>query len=111
MLSSSDESIFLPGTLKHTDIQVRGMDKKLHKADAKGVAQLTWHSRQQNAMFRITTEGILTKKSIPDAFTIVSVPQLNYDGVALYQAKEGETPYLHTGPVFEPSLIANRAHV
>ena len=97
---------FLPGTLRPTNIQVRGMDKRLHRANGVGIVQLHLYDRAQNKVWRITCEGILVDKVMPSSFTLLSIPQLNVDGISLTQPAVGQMPSLYVGSENEPIYSA-----
>ena len=101
-LSTPHKHHFIPGTLRPTNIMVRGMDKQLHKADAVGIAQIHFYDKEQNRIFRITTEGVLVKTAMPSSFTLISVPQLNIDGISLNQPEAGFQPSLYVGRLQDP---------
>ena len=105
MFITANEQLFIPGTLRPTDYRVRGLDRKLHQADAIGYAQLHFHDRN-NTIWRITVQGLLVKKAMPNSFTLVSVPQLNLDGVSLNQPCLPDEPSLYVGPLGEPTHCA-----
>ena len=96
MFITANEKLFIPGTLRPTDYRVRGLDRKLHRADAIGYAQLHFHD-QNNTIWRITVQGLLVKKVMPNSFTLVSVPQLNLDGISLNQPCLGRDPTIACG--------------
>ena len=106
MLVTANRNLFIEATLRPTTQKIRGLDRKLHTADAIGYAQLHFMDKNGGTIWRLTVEGILVEKVLPNAFTLISVPQLNIDGISLNQPCKPDDPCLYVGALNDPTHCA-----